>query len=92
MSSELYKAISYTTDIQCLKDCNIYEYDIAKANISVLFDRGLISSFYYNYLYNQDRMVRQVVGRGLRNASGKEKCILYDFVDDLRYSEDKKKL
>ena len=38
-----------------------------------------------------DRMVRQVVGRGLRNASGKEKCILYDFVDDLRYSEDKKK-
>lgn len=38
-----------------------------------------------------DRMVRQVIGRGLRNASGKEKCILYDFVDDLRYSEDKKK-
>lgn len=60
MSSDLYKAISYTTDIQCLKDCNIYEYDIAKANISVLFDRGLISSFYYNYLYNQDKMVRQV--------------------------------
>lgn len=38
-----------------------------------------------------DRLVRQVIGRGLRNASGKEKCILYDFVDDLRYSEDKKK-
>ena len=38
-----------------------------------------------------ERMVRQVVGRGIRNASGKEKCILYDFVDDLRYSEDKKK-
>lgn len=60
MSSELYKAINYTTDLQCIKDCNIYEYDIAKANISVLLDRGLISSFYYDYLYHQDRMVRQV--------------------------------
>ena len=38
-----------------------------------------------------DRMVRQVVGRGLRLSKNKNKCVLYDFVDDLRYSEDKKK-
>jgi len=38
-----------------------------------------------------ERIVRQIVGRGLRNNDGKEKCILYDFVDDGRYSEDPKK-
>jgi len=38
-----------------------------------------------------ERIVRQIVGRGLRNNEGKEKCILYDFVDDGRYSEDPKK-
>lgn len=34
-----------------------------------------------------DRMIRQILGRGIRNNEGKEKCVLYDFVDDLRYSE-----
>lgn len=35
-----------------------------------------------------DRIVRQIVGRGLRLSEGKDKCVLYDFVDDLRYTED----
>ena len=54
-------------------------------------DIGNLESIFLVNSAKSDRMVRQVVGRGLRNASGKEKCILYDFVDDLRYSEDKKK-
>ena len=54
-------------------------------------DTPNIESIFLVNSAKSDRMVRQVVGRGLRNASGKEKCILYDFVDDLRYSEDKKK-
>lgn len=57
------------------------------------FGEGIdISNIESIFLINSaksDRLVRQVIGRGLRNASGKEKCILYDFVDDLRYSEDK---
>ena len=39
----------------------IYEYDIEKANISVLLDSGHISKEYYDWLYKQDRMVRQVI-------------------------------
>ena len=39
---------------------NIYEYDIRKANISVLYDKGVISRDVYTRLYNADRMTRQV--------------------------------
>lgn len=33
------------------------------------------------------RIVRQICGRGLRLCPGKDKTVLYDFVDDLRYTE-----
>ena len=35
-----------------------------------------------------ERLVRQICGRGLRLYPGKEKVVLFDFVDDLRYTED----
>lgn len=34
-----------------------------------------------------ERQVRQMIGRGLRLYPGKDKVILFDFVDDLRYTE-----
>lgn len=37
-----------------------------------------------------ERQVRQMIGRGLRLYPGKDKVVLFDFVDDLRYSEDGK--
>lgn len=33
-----------------------------------------------------ERLVRQICGRGLRNYPGKDKVLLFDFVDDLRYA------
>lgn len=33
-----------------------------------------------------ERLVRQICGRGLRTYPGKEKVLLFDFVDDLRYA------
>ena len=38
-----------------------------------------------------ERIVRQICGRGLRLYPGKDKVVLFDFVDDLRYSLDPKK-
>lgn len=38
-----------------------------------------------------ERIVRQICGRGLRLYPGKDKVVLFDFVDDLRYSSDHKK-
>lgn len=34
-----------------------------------------------------ERLVRQICGRGLRLYPGKDKVLLFDFVDDLRYTE-----
>lgn len=33
-----------------------------------------------------ERIIRQICGRGLRNYPGKDKVLLFDFVDDLRFS------
>lgn len=54
-------------------------------------DTQNIESIFLINSAKSDRMVRQVAGRGLRLSKNKNKCVLYDFVDDLRYSEDKKK-
>lgn len=50
-----------------------------------------IESIFLVNTAKSDRIIRQICGRGLRMSEGKEKCILYDFVDDLRYSDDSKK-
>lgn len=57
----LYEKVNYTQDIALLKNTNIYEYDIAKANISVLLNRGQIDSSLYDFLFNQDNMVRKIM-------------------------------
>lgn len=61
MSSTLYTKINYTQDVSLLSSCDIYEYDIKKANISVLYNRGQISFSQYEYLYNQPNMSRKVL-------------------------------
>ena len=35
-----------------------------------------------------ERLVRQICGRGLRQYPGKDKTLLFDFVDDLRFTMD----
>ena len=56
----LYEAMNYTADISYLSNVFIYEYDISKANINILYTKGLIDQSTYEYLYNSERMVRQV--------------------------------
>jgi hypothetical protein len=56
----LWDKFRYRSKTECIIDYPIREYDIRKANISVLFDAGVISKDQYEYLYNADRMVRQV--------------------------------
>lgn len=58
---ELWKCVNYLQPVFLLKSTIIYEYDIEKANISVLLDSGHISQEQYDWLYKQDRMVRQVI-------------------------------
>lgn len=56
----LWERVNYTSDISYLNNVFIYEMDIQKANINILFSKGLIDDSTYQYLYNAERMVRQV--------------------------------
>ena len=55
----IYEHINYTSDISYLSNVFIYEYDISKANINVLYSKKVITKDVYDYLYNSERMVRQ---------------------------------
>jgi len=66
----LYDKTNYTADISYLNNIFITEYDISKCNINVLFTKGIIDKNTYNYLYNAERMVRQVyVGKLQKDKS-----------------------
>lgn len=68
MSCTLWNQKNYLLDIDYLIATAISEYDIRKANISVLYSEGVIDRSYYEYLYSTDRMTRQVeVGYMIRN-------------------------
>lgn len=52
MSRTLWAKVNYRSPMQFIIDIPIREYDISKANISVLRDANAISESEYNYLYN----------------------------------------
>ena len=56
----LYEKSNYTADISYLTNVFIYEYDISKCNINVLFTKGAINKETYDMLYEAPRMKRQV--------------------------------
>lgn len=56
----LYKEKNYTINLNYIFNNYIREYDISKANISVLYSMGVLSDDIYFKLYNADRMDRQV--------------------------------
>lgn len=60
MNNELWEKRNYLLDIPYVIAHNIYEYDIRKANINVLYSIGEIDKDYYDKLNSMDRMNRQV--------------------------------
>ncbi len=56
----LYKEKNYTIELPYLFNQYIREYDISKANISILAEKGAITKKIYDQLYNSDRMFRQI--------------------------------
>lgn len=79
----LWKEKNYISNIKFIIDRPIVEYDISKANISVLRDAGAISEDQYAYLYNcpkdersiivgkmqrDDRNVTNILNDGIANA------------------------
>ena len=59
---------NYTADISYLNNVFITEYDISKANISILRSMNVIDQGTYNWLYRAERMKRQIyVGNLAKN-------------------------
>ena len=57
---ELWQHVNYTSDISYLNNVFIFEYDIQKANINVLYSKNIIDQATYEFLEKSERMVRQV--------------------------------
>ena len=60
LESNLWNRYNYTSDIRYIYNNIIYELDLQKANISVLYSKGLITKDTYEYLYNTKRLIRQI--------------------------------
>ena len=58
--SRLFEKDSYTAEISYLTNVFIYEYDISKCNINILYTKGIIDKETYDMLYSSPRMKRQV--------------------------------
>ena len=71
----------YTTPLPYIKGY-IREYDMSKANISILYYKHLISKEQYDYLYTAPRMERQVtVGLMQKNDPELSKSLLSGFAE-----------
>lgn len=78
MNSNLWEMTNYTTDVSYIGSQYIYEYDIRKANINVLYELGILDDEYYDKLDKMEREDRQVeIGYMLKHNEG-----LYDKLAD----------
>lgn len=59
--TNIWEKTLYKSNIQCLIDTPIFEYDISKTNINVLRDKNIISENQYNYLYNIPKIERNII-------------------------------
>ena len=67
----IYEKTNYSAGLNYLNNTFIREYDISKANINVLFSKGIIDKRTYDYLYESERMIRQIfVGKLIKNNNG----------------------
>lgn len=68
MYSLLYQKTNYLAPIDYIISAYIREYDISKANISILLEAGIITKPEYDYFYNLPRMERQInIGLMIKN-------------------------
>lgn len=78
--SALYQKTNYTASISYLTNIFIREYDISKANINVLYSKGILDEKTYRFLHDAPRMTRQVYVGKLE----KDKEILHVLQDGIR--------
>lgn len=68
----IWKKSNYTSNIEFLIDIPIREYDISKANISVLRDANVIADDEYQYFLNCPKMEREIA---IGKMQGRDKTV-----------------
>lgn len=67
INSNLFQRTTYLMDIDFLINNTIYEYDLSKANISILREMNIFSEDLYWQFYNMDKHKREVtIGKMIR--------------------------
>ena len=85
IKSELYLKDNYIADIPFLINTDVKYYDISKANISILYDKGLLSYDGYNRLYNLPKIQREIeVGIMMRDYPDIKDALKDGFVESRR--------
>lgn len=59
MNGEIWERDNYIAKVPYIINQYITEYDMKRANISVLYNKGVISKALYDYLYDADRSYRE---------------------------------
>ena len=80
----LWQKANYRSDIQFLIDTNIYEYDISKANISVLRDANVLSEEEYQYYYQAPKNIREIAIGKLQGRNPEVTSILKNGITNAR--------
>lgn len=82
--TNLWKSANYRSKCRYLIDTEIYEYDISKANISVLREANAISQDMYDYLYAAPKQERSVTIGKLQGSDPKITEILKNGIANAR--------
>lgn len=84
MSSTLWQKANYAAKIQYVIDSTIREFDISKANISVLRDANVLTEDQYQYYLKAPRMERQIVIGKLQGSDSRITNILKDGITNAK--------
>lgn len=84
MSRRLWEKTRYASKIDYIIDNFIREFDISKANISVLRDAGVMSENDYQYFLNAPRMERQIAIGKLQGGNTEASEILKNGIRNAR--------
>lgn len=82
IKSDLYLRDNFIADIPYLINTDVKYYDISKANISILYDKGLLTYDGYNRLFNLPKIQREIeVGIMMRDRPEIKEALKDGFVE-----------
>lgn len=84
MSKTLWQKSHYSSRIEYIVDNTIREFDISKANISILRDANVLSETEYQYYLHRPRMERQIAIGKLQGSNTKISEILKSGITNAR--------